>query len=460
MYTPYYPGGWKDQPDHSTPVIAAALDNMEAGIEAAQGNAPWQFPVGPPSGGDDTPAIKTAIAAAIAYAAASDFFAEVLFEAGTYLANSAPTIGGSFKGNAIIPLLPQPVTAGKVVLKLTGAPPAAADALPHWQQLVPQLGGTTIATTRTDGTDDGTYGPAFVIGGPWDGYGGEPGLFSNMCIVVDGLTIQTPFNGTYGGFGFFGIAQARVLSAAYMPAAIVPSGGAFPQFDAASITNQWTYGLQMPCIGNNDLSDVLFFSAYGATYGFMPSEHCTAESIRANYCVIGIEGYSGTGGAMVHGARIKYASVEDCAQGLGFLDGTVKLDIDTLDAEAVANVIFDPSNHGQGSIGIRSDSGAGYHASGFVDGGTGLAVTCLDNTPGPVGSPQAAPASTVAWGNFYYRDAEITLSVAGGSLSALEIDATAQVVPAAATFYRFTLPAGHSYTPTYTGALTHTVTLL
>ena len=34
-YTPYYPAGWDDSPNTSTPIIAAALDNMESGIGAA-----------------------------------------------------------------------------------------------------------------------------------------------------------------------------------------------------------------------------------------------------------------------------------------------------------------------------------------------------------------------------------------------------------------------------------------
>jgi hypothetical protein len=88
----------------------------------------------------------------------------------------------------------------------------------------------------------------------------------------------------------------------------------------------------------------------------------------------------------------------------------------------------------------------------------------METLTGPVASPQAAPATTVAWGNYYYRDAEMTLSVAAGTLSALTITGPAgtisQTIPASTTFYRFTLPSGHIYTPTYTGTLTHTITLL
>jgi hypothetical protein len=92
--------------------------------------------------------------------------------------------------------------------------------------------------------------------------------------------------------------------------------------------------------------------------------------------------------------------------------------------------------------------------------GTGIKLTALDNPAGPVASPQAPPASTVAWPNDYYRDAEITLSVSGGTLSALKTDAVPEFLPASCTLYKFTVPAGHSYTPTFTGTLTHTVKLL
>src|SRR5258708_7620968 len=33
-YTPFYPGGWKDFPNTTTPIVAAALQNMETGIGA------------------------------------------------------------------------------------------------------------------------------------------------------------------------------------------------------------------------------------------------------------------------------------------------------------------------------------------------------------------------------------------------------------------------------------------
>src|ERR1700685_2482892 len=42
-YTPYYPGGWLDQPSTTTPIIAAALNTIEAGIVAASAIISGQY---------------------------------------------------------------------------------------------------------------------------------------------------------------------------------------------------------------------------------------------------------------------------------------------------------------------------------------------------------------------------------------------------------------------------------
>ena len=94
---------------------------------------------------------------------------------------------------------------------------------------------------------------------------------------------------------------------------------------------------------------------------------------------------------------------------------------------------------------------------------TNLKLTWMSAGHGPVTSPHAVPVSGSPWLNGYYQDAEVTLSVSGGTLSALTITGingvtVSQVVPASTTFYRFTLSAGATYTPTFTGTLTHTVT--
>jgi hypothetical protein len=380
-----------------------------------------------------------------------------------YCVSGSATIGGTTKTNAIFPMpIVDPTASAKVTLSFRGQCDTP-DALLHWMQPTIQAAGPTVAVLNQSGTNDGTNGPAFVFAGPYAGYGGEPGLYNNMCMVVDGLTVLCPFNGTYGGWGFFGTAQARIISGSYQTMAIVPSGGAWPQLNPNNISNQWTYGAQMPSAGNNDLSDVTYWSAYGATYGYMPSEHSTALSVRCNYNIIGVEGYAGNGVNMNHGGRIYYASVEANLQGMGFLDGAVRLDVDTLDGEANTNIVYDPINRGIGTIGMRGNAG-GYTGGGIVNGGSAITMIQQDMPTGAVTSPQGPPATTAGWLNAYYRPALINLAISGGTLSALTITgpggAVAQSIPAACTLYFFCVPAGQTYTPTYTGTAAHTVTLI
>lgn len=442
-----------------TTTIAAFVNSTTVTLTATPGTAvSSKFAL---IGTDDTAAIQDAVNAAGTYAAANDGYAEILFRAVIYVVNGAAVIGGTPDTNAQITLPLVATTAPKTTLVFKGS---GIDTLPHWQQTTPEMSGTTLACTRLDGTNDATYGPAFVIAGPYNGYGGPGGLYNNMCTVIDGVRICPPFNATFGGFGFYGQAQARVLSGSYMPMAIVPASGPAPKFDQSNISNQWSYGLQMPVAGNNDLCDVLYWTGYGATYGFMPSEHTVFESVRCNYCIIGIEAYGSAN--PFHGMRGKYASVEVCSQALGFNNvagNPIRLDIETLDTENIVNyIVYDPNNYGGGYIGFRCDAnstGQGYLSSGVINGGVNLRVVNLGESPGTLSSPQAPPSSGSPWVNGYYRDAWITLSTSGGTVTALSIDSTAQNVAAGAV-QQFFLASGHSYTPTYTGVLSHTVMLI
>jgi hypothetical protein len=410
-------------------------------------------------GTDNTAAIKAAQSAAVTYAQTHAQYAEILFPSPTgYVVSGAATVGGATLGNAIFPFPIIPGTSPKITLAYRG-PGIDVNALPHWLQTSPQAQGACITILRLDGTLDGTFGIASVFGGPFQGYGGaEGGTFDNLQVIVDGVSLLVPFNSTFGGWDFWGVSEAYVKNGAFFCLATVPSGTGWPQYVPANISHQWSYALRMPSKGNNARSDVGYWSAYGATYGFMPSEHCSAVSVRTNYNINGIEGYD-TG---VHAARIMFATSEANTNAVGFLGPAVKMDIETLDVEGNNQTIYDPSGFGVGTIGVRG-LGQGYFTT-VGAGGGGLRILNLDSEPGAVTSPQAPPASTVAWLNGYYWTAEITLSVSGGTLSALTITgpsgAVAQVIPASTTFYRFTLPPGASYTPTFTGTLTHTVTLL
>ena len=98
----------------------------------------------------------------------------------------------------------------------------------------------------------------------------------------------------------------------------------------------------------------------------------------------------------------------------------------------------------------------------FHPDGTAIDLSTPVDPIGPVSAPSAAPATTVAWVNPYSRNAFVTLSATGitaVSITGPNAVTVAQKVPSGATTFNFILPKGASYTPTYTGTLTHTVTL-
>ena len=441
--------------------ISTVTDSAHAVLAAAA--SVTVTPAGVIFGSDNTAAVKSMQAAGVAYAQGGygRQEAEFLLTPELRVVAGAATVGGATLGNAIFP---RPVIAGsapKLSLTWRCMDPVDVCALPHWLQTAPQAQGATIAVLRLDGTLDATYGPASVFGGPLHGYGGaEGGVFNNMQTVVDGISLLVPPNSTFGGWDFYGDAECLVRSGAAYTMQVVPSGQAWPQFSPSAISNQWSYALRMPSQGNNARADVGGWSAYGFTYGFMPCEHTRADSVRCDYNITGIEGYaSGT-----HGGLIRYASCERNINGLGFRDGICHLSIDVLDVESNTATIYDPQSFGNGTIGIRG-LGQSY-VTGVANGGLALKQVNLDMVPGPVVSPQAPPGTGSAWFNGYYRDAEITLQVSAGTLTAVSItgagNTVAQAVPASATWYRFLLGAGQSYTPVFTGgvgSLTHTVTL-
>jgi hypothetical protein len=411
-------------------------------------------------GTDDTAAIIAAQAAAVAYAQANTGYAEVVFDPLVYIVAANATVGGSTFGNAQIPLpIVSPVSGGqKIQLVFRGT--ADATALMHWNQLTAQASGAVLACANTTGTNDGTYGPASVIGGPFYGYGGEPGLYTNMLVTIDGVAILVPYNSTFGGFDFFGVAEANVKTARVLAAAIpaIQGGGPIPNIGGYSnISHTWTTGLRMPCAGNNDDCNVAWFSCEGLATGFAPGEHTSWLSVRCIYCINGIQAYGGHGGSGTDAIRGLHASVEVCSYAVAFTSGGAHLDLDTLEIESIGTIVQDPSNLCQGSIGVRGDMSAGYNSSGIVNGGAGIRVINLNQVSGPVtaGVP-AAPATTVAQVNAFYRDAQLWLSAAGGTITAVLVDATAVPVAAAAIIGPVLVPSGHSYTPTYTGTLTVT----
>ena len=449
---------------------------------------------------DDTAAIQAAINAAVAYAqsgAHQGTYAEVIFDPLVYgIAGNLVTAGTTY-GNAQLTLPFISPEAEKVILVLTGRTKAMDQALVHWSQLTPESSGSVLMSLNLTGTNY-SYGaisaPASMIGGPYyqagasnpgPVFGGDLGLFSNMMPVIDGIQLLIPYNAPMGGFDFYGCAEATVVNASVMSMAVVNiqgnassfyfgtpavypnmygAGNVMQAYGYNQLTYNWTSGLVMPTTGNNDRCDVLYYSCEGMYYGFSPSEHASADTIRAIYCYYGIGAYSGGGVAMPHAARIKYVSCEGSSAAVapGPGSGTVNLDIDTLDCES-SGIIADPTNLINGTFGCRnlgSPGQFGYMGSSLTPsgGGTGVKLVSLDNAAitgiQTAGAAGQAPVPTVgtAQQNRYYRDA-IVYARCTNAITGIAVDGVTVtgLTAAANTPVAVAVPAGHTFTITTSG---------
>lgn len=438
---------------------SSATLNANAGTTVTASGAVW--------GTDDTSAVQQAINAAAAYFAASNRTGEVLLSK-LYLSNTAPVVGGAYAGNCVLQLPSVANGAPKVRVSIIGVSKDVST-LPVYQQMVPEMSGTGVIYIGPNGTNDATYGPAHVIGTPTlpaiyvTESGNTPGT-TNIKVMMDSVRVIVPFAGGIGGIDLFSAAQSANYNCSVQALGIVPSGGSWTRILAnGPTTSQWGWGLREPGAGNNAQSYTEQFCCEGLCYGYGPSEHLVAVDIFVAYCVNGFQAYSGNGISMVHNAHILSGGAEFCSNALGAFDGGIKIDIDNFRTESVGKQVLDPSNRLQGTIGLRCQGTTGQYSAGFINAGTvtGMRIVNMMTTPGPLASPQAAPATTVAWPNYYYRDAFIEVALSGGTFSAFTVDAVSKPAAVGAAAYAFMLPAGHSYTPTYSaGTLTHAVTLL
>jgi len=438
-----------------------------AGTSVTAGGMIW--------GTDDTAAIQACMTAAAAYAAANNSKSELVFDPALYILATAPTVGGAFNGNCVLPLPSVPNGSPKAVVGLRGLIPDVAD-LPVYQQTWPQVSGTCLAYIGPAGTNNGTYGPAHVFGTPTltsvyvTESGNIPGT-TNIKASFDSFRIVVPWAGGIGGIDLFSAAQGGTYRVNVQALGTVPSGTGWTQIAAnGPLTNQFGWGLRESAAGNNAVSYTEQYTAEGLCYGWGTSEHNVGVDVFVAYCVTGFESYAGNSIAMVHNAHILSGGVELSTNAIGALDGTVRIDCDNLRTESTSKVIFDPSNRLQGRCVVRDQNAGGAYKSGWANSGTGMVLYNAMTQPGPLsagatGDP-GVPATTVAWTNFYYKEADIEFSLAGGTLTSLTITgqggtAVAQPGAVGAAAYRFRLPAGASYTPVYgAGTATHTLLLL
>jgi len=433
------------------------------------GLQPWQFAVGASNGTDDTPAFKTAMASAYNYIASNAVpYAEIVLNAQNYIlagAVSTGTLGVSGKCLAQVPL-PNPAQTGqKYIIAIRPAGIADASTLYYFNSTTAQP--CIIKSTLNASGSFGAVGTEpSVIGGPipGSGYGAGSSTFANMMVVLDGVSIQVPNNPNICGIDLRGVAQANVSHCGITVNAAGPGAITVP-------TNGQQFGLAMPQANNNDKSFVLDWSAQGQNYGLVASEHTQVKGAQLINCIAGLCCAGGGATSTPHWMEGEYISIEACqlsVQGNYDTANPTKIRLHDVDIEggsggfSTTAHVYDPNNNLFGEI-VLNYNGVGSYGSLLINGGSQVRIVQGPMAHGPVSSPHAAPGSASAWLNAYNLDAEVTCSVSGGTLSAMTITgpagAISQTVPGSTTFYRFTLPAGCSYTPTYTGTLTHTVSL-
>ncbi len=432
---------------------------------ASGGLSPWQFAVsayGAKGDGttDDTAAIKSALAAAYAYAIANNNYYELIFNSAIYLiggATSTGTLGITGKCKAQIPLHVTATTNAKVTGVWRGTRDASA--LYHWQQTAVQQSGAVLKTTLDASAQYSVTGtePSVVGGGiPANGYGGITSVFGNDLIVLDGVTIQTPNDPHICGFDFRGVAEANVINASVM----VNAGGGL--ISAITLPTQaWQFGLAMPQTNNNDNCNVQVFSTEGQNYGIVASEHTVIWSLRACYCIAGLVA-SGGGTTTPHGMIVYYASCEAGASALNinYNEGgsPIKIVVKCLDVEAggapfgVFNYIQDPNNYGVGEVGMvnigaSTPRTATFAGTPVMNGGSGLRIRALDLPLGHITAP-SVPASTTALLNG--SGAEAAVTVTGGTVTVIAVDGTATGLTAGTVI----VPSNKNIALTYSAAPT------
>lgn len=409
---------------------------------AGAGFQPYQFPVsqyGAPFNNlsvDSTSYFNAAVSAAATYLAKGNPYAEIIMP-GVYAINGPLLTTGS--GNAQIPLPVIATTINKPTLAFRSLASESA-ALQHWQQTVPQYGPGTLvsnglfANATAQANSINASGNPCVIGGPAQpaGYGTSTTLFSNLCVVLDGINIQTAYSSTgfnYCGADFSGMAAAGVFDTLIGTTGTVASG----QYNApAGFATGASKGLLMPANGNNDHCPINNLTIGGGySEGLLMTEHTVINRAAILYCwsaLVPVGSYFGSGGAN-HAMFINQLSIEGSTnllriRGAGQSGIGPMIEIIQLDTEAAAPTFTDDGSSGMldaiGTIGLKGQ----FTVANITTSPTGLKILNGQQQPGWIYNYGgfASAGSNVAVQNPYWRDTRVYLS--GGTVTAVKSGAT------------------------------------
>ncbi|WP_042400162.1 hypothetical protein [Streptacidiphilus carbonis] len=279
---------------------------------------------------DDTTAIQSAINDAVAYAQSHGGAATVLIPAalGEFYGIGGPLVTTA-SGNAQLTIPVVSSTGNKLVLTFQGAGDGAA--VQYWQQVPPQMSGSTLvsfgvfAGPSAQATSITNHGNPSLLGGPSQpgGYGVAPGVYTNVDVVMRGLSLRTTHSADglgYTAMDFDGCANAALHDVGYGSLGTVANG----DFGNPGVFGTGlSIGLLMPASGNNDLCILDNVTCHGGyTYAAFVTEHTDMFGVRLLYCWAGlcpVGLYFGSVGS-VHAIR-GFVSVEACHYHLYIVGG-------------------------------------------------------------------------------------------------------------------------------------------
>jgi hypothetical protein len=408
---------------------------------------------------DDTQAIRDAITAAVSAGQTNgSHCATVQFTPGTYLCSSATSTSGSGNSQIQLPVISR-TTSPKFTLIFKGVDDVSAT--PIWSQTVNQNTGVVIRSTLAGQTFDATNGCPSIIGGPTPERGFSALNYSNMLVVIDGLSVIAPLDPTVHGVDLSGVAMAYVRSLRTSTNAN-PSTFTLPGAGFWSGTSKFACGLVMPDVGNNLYSRIDSYGSYNWCCGLCVGEHLVAQRLWSIYCRVGLTMFTNS----PNGVSIQALSTELCRTHI-YLDPIIsggsacQISIGMWEIEDGAGGIggvgtFDTASHltDSGNI-MRGDINVQNFITGSlaITGATKARIKDILRVPGTVTAP-SVPASTTALLNPFWRDAAV--SVAGGTVTAITVDGVATGLTSGTVI----VPSGKTIALTYSVAPAWKWTLL
>jgi hypothetical protein len=392
-------------------------------------------------GTDDTTAFQNAVNAAVTYAQAHAYYAEVVVPPSNgpfYAIAGALQTGGSTLGNSQITLPVIGPTVGKVTLVLKGGEDAAGPR--YWNQTTPAFNGPSLVSfgvftsASLQSTSINNNGNPAMIGGPSgkNGYGTSALLFSNMLLVVKGLSLLTTHSADgfgYSALNLHGLACANLFDISYGTIGVVllsQGGGDF------NVTGTFAAGLSigilMPAAGNNDSNQVRNIICQGGyTYGFFATEHTDIHGLTMLYCwsglcLVGDYGDSGVGDGALHAIHATQVSIEACSYhvniiGQGTNEPTFHGSLDTEGTIEIRDTGLVGTTQGQflaaakGQITLTGSVSTINLTGGAGGSGTLMRIITEQQAPGPVTTPTYTLGTAQI--NAFWRYA--TVYVTGGT---------------------------------------------